>query len=297
MDVERLFRSLVTNQRNPYFDPDIRFSFKTIYNLSVYSYCCCECPFQNEFLTYISKDGVVNEEVYNKMIQSIKEGKCPHVDDVDKKFVKESIIYGVNIAAAVDNYDEILTYRNAILTYLRYNPPMFSNSIFELRPFHLAALKQNIDILRLILNWIDEDETLITCFSMSLVPEIRITESGIHLPLSTSPGSQISVYTYKALEYAVKLNSIKSFKLLSIPIREDRHALDAFSFALRENLTQCQKAFVRNVKGMVKREPYELSIERIMDISALPVLYENANIFEKILKILRKSSLDKKQDI
>ena len=224
------------------------------------------------------------------MIQSIKEGKCPHVDDVDKKFVTESIIFGVNIAAAVDNYDVVFAYHLS-------NPFMFLDSIFHLRPFHLAALKQNIKILRLILSWSNDVTYLTDSGHISMVPEIRITESSIHLPPSTSPGSHISVYTYEVLEYAVKTNSIKIFELLSHTIRDDRNALDAFIFALRENQTQCQKAFVHNFKGLLKRKPYGLSIERIMDISALPVLYENANIFESILKMLRKSSLDNKQDI
>ena len=298
MDVERVFRSLVSNQIIPDLnDFLIRFSFKTVYYQSVDSYCCCECAFQNEFLTYIDEDGVINEEVYDKIIQSIKDGKCPHVNNIDERFVKESSIYGVNIAAAVNTYDAVSNY----LLFVSHRST-FSDSIFHLRPFHLAALKQRMDILRLILSG-SSDDTLISGFCISLVPEIKITESGIHLSPNKPPAIQISTYTYKALEYAVKMNNIECFELLSQRPKKGKHLLEGFIFAFRENLTQFQKAFEHNFKGLLKRETYVCRllpidmIERIKEMSALPVLYEKANVFDKMLKILKSSNLDEEPDI
>ena len=279
MDVERVFRSLVSNQFIPHLnDILIRFSFKTVYYQSVDSYCCCECAFQNEFLTYIDEDGVINEEIYDKIIQSIKDGKCPHVDNIDERFVKESSIYGVNIAAAVNTYDAVSNYLQFV-----FDRSTFSDSIFHLRPFHLAALKQRMDILRLILRW-GSDDYLMSGFRISLVPEIKLTESGMHLSPYKPPAIQISAYTYKALEYAVKMNNIECFELLSQTPKTGRHLLDGFIFAFWENLTQCQKAFEHNYKDLLKPETYLcrlLPIERIKEMSALPVLYEKAKFLTR----------------
>ena len=43
-------------------------------------YCCCECGFEHECLGYISEMGEINETIFAKIVQSVVDGKCPHVN-------------------------------------------------------------------------------------------------------------------------------------------------------------------------------------------------------------------------
>ena len=82
MDVRKIFRKLVTNQFScledfGYFGQ--RFAFRTVFSKTAYSYCCCSCSFEHEYLGYLSDSGHINEQLYEKIVKSIVEGQCPHV--------------------------------------------------------------------------------------------------------------------------------------------------------------------------------------------------------------------------
>ena len=82
METRRIFRKLVTNQFScledfGYFGQ--RFAFRTVFSKTSYSYCCCSCSFEHEYLGYLSDSGCINEQLYEKIVKSIINGQCPHV--------------------------------------------------------------------------------------------------------------------------------------------------------------------------------------------------------------------------
>ena len=82
METRRIFRKLVTNQFScledfGYFGQ--RFAFRTVFSKTSYSYCCCSCSFEHEYLGYLSDSGCINEHLYEKIVKSIVNGQCPHV--------------------------------------------------------------------------------------------------------------------------------------------------------------------------------------------------------------------------
>ena len=56
------------------------FPFDTVFQITPYSYRCCPCAFEHEYFDYLSKDGI-DEDMLNRVLQSIESGRCPHVDD------------------------------------------------------------------------------------------------------------------------------------------------------------------------------------------------------------------------
>ena len=72
MDVRTAFRKLATNQFVKDFDYiNTEFAFKTVFKVSKYSYCACPCGFEQEYLEYIGDDGTINDEMFEKLVQSV----------------------------------------------------------------------------------------------------------------------------------------------------------------------------------------------------------------------------------
>ena len=102
MELEVLFGNLVHNRYMEHFNYRTRFKFQTVFNKTLYSYSCCPCGFEHEFLDYIGDKGDINEEVYGKIVQSITEGKCPHVTPkVPIEWVTETSVTGLHVAVAL----------------------------------------------------------------------------------------------------------------------------------------------------------------------------------------------------
>ena len=101
MNVTETFRRLVTNKflTNLNYSEYV-FSFQTVFYQTYYSYRCCECAFEHEYLDYISLTGIT-ESVYSKILQSVKNDRCPHVAGVDEKFIRETSITVAHVACKV----------------------------------------------------------------------------------------------------------------------------------------------------------------------------------------------------
>lgn len=98
METQEIFRNLVSNQFMPGFDyVQTKFSFKTLFNKRLYSYKCCPCAFEHEYLEYITESGGIDEELYNKVLLNILDGKCPHADEQQNHYVRETCISGIYI--------------------------------------------------------------------------------------------------------------------------------------------------------------------------------------------------------
>ena len=101
MEFRKQFRNLVSKTFMPDFDyVNERFSFKTVFHKTPYSYGCCGCAFEHEFLEYISESGDVYEIMYGKIVQGVIDGQCPHVAMSTGDYVTMTGVSGIHIAAA-----------------------------------------------------------------------------------------------------------------------------------------------------------------------------------------------------
>ena len=62
MEPNQEFRNLVANEYMRDFDYGKGFSFQTVFYKTAYSYCCCPCGYEHEYMDYISDTGEINEE-------------------------------------------------------------------------------------------------------------------------------------------------------------------------------------------------------------------------------------------
>ena len=86
MNVKEVYRSMVKNQFVSHIDyANCMLCFQTVFYRCPYSYCCCSCGFELEYFDYISETGEINEEMYEKIVTSIINGKCPHTDNISEQ--------------------------------------------------------------------------------------------------------------------------------------------------------------------------------------------------------------------
>ena len=140
MEAADIFRKLATNQYMQHLDYyGTRFKFKTVWYTTAYSYCLCPCSFDHEYVKYITENGVIVEQIYNKVLECILNGTCPHVDHVADKYVTESVTNALNIAIVAGTTDAL---RKPLITddYVREGL-----GCFHLSPYRIALLK-NPDI-------------------------------------------------------------------------------------------------------------------------------------------------------
>ena len=138
-----ILRKLVTGQFMPQSDHYSRkFGFQTVFRRTTYSYCCCPCAFEHEFLDYLSEDGTINEAVFERVLENVVNGKCAHTEGVPTAFITETRIHGFHITAAVGPLRAVRNYSPNYI-YKR-------GRIFNLDPYQIAVVKnkpENVELL------------------------------------------------------------------------------------------------------------------------------------------------------
>ena len=100
---KEILRHLATNRSIHGFNYATKqFRFRTVFYQSSYSYRCCPCAYEHEFVTYISNGGEINEEVYDRILECILNGSCPHVAEVPPDYIGDTSIHALHIAAAAN---------------------------------------------------------------------------------------------------------------------------------------------------------------------------------------------------
>ena len=107
-DFEEEFRDKLDN----YYSNSYTFSFETVFYRTPYSYCCCPCvpgpcAYQHEYFDYLSeKDEVenrlhrhVDDAMFERIEQNIADGKCPHTNGVEAKYLTTSTVYTDHVLA------------------------------------------------------------------------------------------------------------------------------------------------------------------------------------------------------
>ena len=137
MEPRQEFRNLVTNQYMKNFDYAKTFSFQTVFYQTAYSYCCCSCGFEHEYLDYISETGVINEDKYEKIVKSIIDGSCPHTAEVQKEWLNKTRVSALHIAIAVGTEKAQKKYLDELSIAIK------RSGIFKLSLFDTALMKNN----------------------------------------------------------------------------------------------------------------------------------------------------------
>ena len=140
MEIRDIFWHLVSNQYIEGFNyADTRLAFRTVFYNTPYSYRSCPCAFIHEYVQYIADDGTVDWKMYKLIEQNIIDGRCPHVDGIPNKCVRETKVNAIHIAIASNNIEVASMY------YQDYG--FLPTKIFQLTPFRLALVRGNCEIV------------------------------------------------------------------------------------------------------------------------------------------------------
>lgn len=187
MDKAALFREFIAS--NSVSDIDYNsnfFSFMTVFYRTSFAYCFCTCGFEHEYLMYLSDTGKVNEEMFEKVVQSVIDGKCPHVDKASKHQLQETSVNGIYITAAKGNELAIRDHLDTFETSV--------GGIFKLLPLDIAILKGKYCIAYMYLKYMRLSHMH---FDLGRpIPTVKILDDNpVRLLLGTTTRIQICLHT------------------------------------------------------------------------------------------------------
>ena len=131
---------------------ELNFEFETVSYISTYTYCLCLCGYEHEYATYISDSGEIDKEIYERVVQNIVAGKCPHVDSVPKGYVNTACINAMHIAVAVNKtftleklFHKFIDVKKSI-SYTDWYYSLESH-LSGVDPYHIAIMKNNTEAI------------------------------------------------------------------------------------------------------------------------------------------------------
>ena len=205
------------------------FTFKTVFHLTAYSYRCCPCSYEFEYLDFLSGTGEINQPMYQNLLQSLRNKECPHAEGEAAELVKVTQCRGFHIVAALED--------EAVLQHLHktrhigdstYGP----SGLFGITPCHMAVLKgkpKSLDIMLDIYPCVSEEPTFKLWYrSEEDRNNIRFEESNF-------------------LDQCVRKNNIPLLKSFISWIKKKGHMIMDLSGALNFAIVHVKTADILNI--------------------------------------------------
>ena len=294
MDAAETFRYLLANKAIPNKGVSVNnFVFKTVFYKCGPSYCICRCAYDHEFLSYVSENGDVNEEMLDTLTTAIKDGCCQHASKFTKTcYLRKTGINIFHIAAALD-FEEMLQTFISGLHFEKIDIWGTRSQSFKLHPFEIAALRGNALVLPLLIN---------------LHPSytIRRRWNGTIIHASERQSNVLYVERSSLLEIYIGKRDHKMVDLL-LDCTDPAHALShrerIYEFLFINNLTDMLDAILDRI--MAEHETWRRGVgpgdsriykvtEDVPSIVKLAVMYNQRGIYDKSLHLLSegRTSLD-----
>lgn len=271
-----MFKNLVSNQYMEEFDyANRKFGFKTVFYKSTFYQCYCRCPFEHEYMDYVSENGEVNEEIYEKIIQNIIDGMCPHVDQAPDDYVKETSISGLHVAACLGTV-------TAIKRHLDHSQGTKS-TIFQLEPSDMAYMKNKIRTLHAY------------HYHNATFKDFRSTVRGdTRVPYTTKPNhdsERIEINKLYPLEWHALNRDIKSIKyLLGMPFLTRNGFVEAYTLTMKLNLKDEQSCLFDYIETELSRS--DVSSQFVYSCVEAAIMYNEHEELNRILMCLNKPLVD-----
>ena len=261
------FQNLVTGVFMDDFNySDVPLSFKTVFHLTQYSYRCCPCSYEYEYLDFLSDTGEIKETMFENVLQSVTNGVCLHVHGTTKDHVKDTTIHGIHIAAALGTEEVFQRYGHDVH---RTAP----TGIFGISPCHIAILKGKPKSLQVMLDmypYTKEDWTFPYWYrSAEDENEIRFVESSF-------------------LEQCVRKNNTELLNTLNAWAIEnsstDMDVVNALKYAITHGHVDCQDILLQNIKKFVYT--VDSCCSYIIDCAVIATIYDKPVVLENLLNVL-----------
>ena len=263
MNIKEEFRSLVKNEFVPHIDYTNRFfSFRTVFYRCPYSYRCCSCGFEHEYFDYISETGEINEEMYEKIVTSIINGKCPHADNISEKYLTVSKVYAVHIAAAVGTEPVM----NDYFSDYKY----ITTSIFNLTPFRTAVIRNQIRIVSIA----QKGERSLYG---NMVPAKKVLYAR-----RTEEKEKIKIEIVSSPIFCMQRGKSQLLRGILKPSIEHNDINEAFSFAFKHGLSDM-------IEDLLEYLPHLHKMGRdtiVIDCAVAAIVYDQPDTLCRILQLL-----------
>lgn len=267
-------RKLATNCHIENFNYGTRYTFQTVHHKSTYSYCICKCGFENEFVNYIAEDGSIDEDVFEKIVQSMIDGKCPHVtSNVTKDWIRTTGVSAAHIAVAAGTKLKI-----GAVVQLEFmsDLKLKGQKIFNLELYAIAFLKKKFNIVGYYYKIYMEYFKLGTDNSVVLYSK-KLENKPDSVVIRVVPRMIAFIQTgdQELLEYLLKP---KHYKWGTIAL-ESSHIEEALHYAWRNNLTDTYKTLLTS-ENLVDYPGYRTYI--VKHLTAL-IMYDQADALADFL--------------
>ena len=265
MDTTHVFQRLVTDQcvvvQSYLFK---LFSFQTVFYHTPYSYRLCSCAFDHEYLTYISDSGKINDEIYERIIYSIENGKCHHAEQVPEEYLVQTGIYGIHIALAVGNVQ-------AAKGHIEANSQL-EGLIFNLRPYDIAVFKRKTSIACLIFHYLRRSNqlSLITSQTISCMKQ------------SGSDRNQMTIEKVTRFEAYVDIGDADILKnILMYPV-DAPCLVNTLKCILKYCVPECLECVLQFIGQLATTD--EVLSSYIIPCAEAAIIYNKHIVLEQILK-------------
>ena len=255
----------------PYF-------FETAFHINRYSYCCCRCAFEHEYLDYLSDSLDINEEIYQEIVQCVVNKKVSSCRPRDPEFVRETSILGMYLASACAK--EALKFK---LDHYRIERDAMATGIFCLDPCSTADLKANCDTISLRFMFFFMYIFANREFKLVIYARRMVEESKYMIELD-EPSSQMEFCARKK-----DSRLLETFLHIIERIQVDSTLVEALHFAYRHNLTDTIEMLLKDNVWLIHNSD---ASRRLAECRCeLAIIYDQPNALDKLLKYLQYEKL------
>ena len=265
MDTTRVFQRLVTDQSLVPKNLLKLFSFQTVFYHTPHSYCCCSCAFDHEYLTYIYDSGKINDEIYERIVYSIENGKCIHAEQVPEKYLVQTGIYGIHVALALGN---VQTDKGHIAIHFS----RLKGLIFNQRPYDIAVFKRKTSIACLVFHYLRSSNQL-----------SKITAQTIAcMKQSSVDPKQMTIVKVSRFEAYVDIGDADSLKNILIYPVDASCLVNALKCILKHYVPECLECVLQFIGQLATTN--EVLSSYIIPCAEAAIIYNKHIVLEQILK-------------
>ena len=258
MDVAKTFRKLVTNQYMPDFNyGNTDFKFQTVFHKTAHAYCFCICGFKHEYFDYISESMKINEKVYEKVLQCILAGNCPHVGEVPEYYIRESSVNGLHIAAVVET-NKALTGSLDIIDEM-------TSGLFGLNPYQIALIKNPAGAFKLILEMCNLSGDL------TILDASRISNENSR--------NTIQIEQQTIIEYCARKGAISALKMYIQTTTSGKDFISTLQVAFKYQLVDLQNLLKHKWDRMLGRDLEDI----LEECCTLAIVYDKPEFLYVLL--------------
>ena len=270
-ETRQRFRNLVTGVfMNDFSYTEVPFYFKTVFYLTPYSYRCCPCTYELEYMDFISDVGEVNETMFEKILQSIIDKQCPHVDSATDDQVNFTTIRGIHIAAALESDEVIQRYQHD--RYTGDSPA----GLLRITPCYAAILKSKPKSLHAMLDM----------YPYECVPEGWTV---VYVYRSVEDQNSIRFKVSSFLEQCVRKDNPDLLNTF-INWAVEKYTIEIMSDALKVVIThkhlECENILLQRMKMFADECDADGDCSDIVDCGAIAIIHNRHDVLERVLHVL-----------